>query len=461
MAAEGIIYGAGGESVGANQLNPHAFERKALVEARKEAYFGQLASVKQMPKNSGKEIKQYHYIPVLDDANINDQGIDAAGVTISSATYVVRFTTLAQTLADNTAATAAAAAINAVEAGVASASGAVVTVTKNTLVPTSAALASAVSAATPYATVTQQSGNLYGSSKDIGLIPSKLPTLSETGGRVNRVGYTRKELSGTFESFGFFSEYSEDLLNFDSDAELLTHINRELINAAMEMTEDALQIDLVNAAGTLRYTGSAVSSATVGHTSNLTYRDLMQLSIDLDNQRTPKHTTIITGTRNIDTRTLSGVRTAFVGSEMIPTLEAMQDLHGNPAFIPAHQYAAGTTLMNGERGAIGDFRFIVVPEMLKWAGAGATATNAAYHATGNKYDVFPLLTIGEESFTTIGFQVSGKETKFKIIHKKPSVETADKQDPYGKMGFISIQWWYGFMALRPERIGLIKTAAIM
>ncbi len=388
MATEGIVYGASGASVGASQLNPHVFERKALVEARKEAYFGQLASVKQMPKNSGKEIKQYHYIPVLDDANINDQGLDAAG-----AVYV--------------------------------------------------------------------GGNLYGSSKDIGLIPTKLPTISETGGRVNRVGFTRKELTGTFENFGFFSEYSEDLLNFDSDAGLLEHINRELINAAMEMTEDALQIDLINNAGTLRYTGTATTNVTVDHTSNLTYRDLMKLSIDLDNQRSPKHTTIITGTRNIDTRTLSGVRVAYVGSEMIPTLEAMQDLHGNPAFIPAHQYAAGTTLMAGERGAIGDFRFIVVPEMMKWEGAGATASNAAYYATGGNYDVFPILTVGEESFTTIGFQISGKEMKFKIIHKKPSVDTADKSDPYGKMGFISIQWWYGFMALRPERIGLVKTAAIM
>ncbi len=388
MATEGIVYGTNGESVGAAQLNPHAYERKALTEARKEQYFGQLASVKQMPKNSGKQIKQYHYIPVLDDANINDQGIDAAGATYAN-------------------------------------------------------------------------GNLYGSSKDVGLIPSKLPTLSETGGRVNRVGYTRKELSGTFENLGFFSEYSEDLLNFDSDKDLLDHINREMLNAAMEMTEDALQIDLLNAAGTLRYTGTATDDSEVDDTSVLTYRDLMKLSIDLDNNRTPKHTTIITGTRLIDTRTLRGVRYAYIGSELIPTLEAMEDLHGNPAFIPSHQYAAGTTLLNGERGAIGDFRFIVVPEMMKWAGAGAAATNAAFSATGGNYDVFPILTVGEESFTTIGFQHNGIENKFKIIHKKPSAETASKDDPYGKMGFISIQWWYGFMALRPERIGLIKTAAIL
>ncbi|HDU7846655.1 N4-gp56 family major capsid protein [Acinetobacter baumannii] len=385
-----------GKSIGANQLNPHVYERKALIEARKDQYFGQLASVKAMPKNSGKEIKLYHYIPLLDDENINDQGIDATGATITN-------------------------------------------------------------------------GNLYGSSKDIGSIPSKMPALGETGGRVNRVGFSRKELSGTFEKFGFFTEYSADLLNFDSDAELLTHINRELLNGAMELTEDALQIDLINNAGTIRYAGAAMSNAELGDpnkggtadASVLTYKDLMAVSIDLDNNRTPKHTTIIKGTRLVDTVTLPSARVAYCGSEMIPTLESIKDLHGNPAWVPAHKYAAGTTLLNGERGQIGEFRFVIVPEMMKWNGGGAPATDSKFHATDGKYDVLPILVVGDESFTTIGFQTDGKTVKFDITHKKPGKETADKTDPYGEMGFISIKWWYGFMVLRGERIALFKSLAVI
>lgn len=385
-----------GKSIGANQLNPHVYERKALIEARKEQYFGQLASVKAMPKNSGKEIKLYHYIPLLDDENINDQGIDATGATIAN-------------------------------------------------------------------------GNLYGSSKDIGSIPSKMPALGETGGRVNRVGFSRKELSGTFEKFGFFTEYSADLLNFDSDAELLTHINRELLNGAMELTEDALQIDLINNAGTIRYAGAAMSNAELGDETKggkadacvLTYKDLMAVSIDLDNNRTPKHTTIIKGTRLVDTVTLPSARVAYCGSEMIPTLESIKDLHGNPAWVPAHKYAAGTTLLNGERGQIGEFRFVIVPEMMKWNGGGAAATDSKFHATDGKYDVLPVLVVGDESFTTIGFQTDGKTVKFDITHKKPGKETADKTDPYGEMGFISIKWWYGFMVLRGERIALFKSLAVI
>lgn len=375
-------------SVGSQQLT-HYYQKQALIEARKEQYFSQLADVTSMPKNMGKSIKRYHYLPLLDDANINDQGIDAAGVTIAN-------------------------------------------------------------------------GNLYGSSKDIGTIPGKLPVLSETGGRVNRVGFKRKEIEGSFEKFGFFDEYTQESLDFDSDAELMQHINREMINGANEITEDALQIDLINAAGVIRYAGNATSNATVGADDVVTYGDIMRLSIDLDNNRCPKKTTVITGTRMIDTRVVPACRVMYCGSELLPTLKAMKDLHNEPAFIPVEKYAAAGTVLNGEAGSIDAFRVIVVPEMLKWAGAGADASAVATHyETGNKFDVFPMLVVGDQSFTTIGFQTDGKTVKFKIFHKAPGEATADRNDPYGETGFMSIKWYYGFMCLRPERIALIKTAALL
>ena len=369
----------------AQQLQPYAFERKALIDARKEQYFGQLSNTKAMPKNSGKTIKQYHYLPILDDRNINDLGLDAKGAKYAD-------------------------------------------------------------------------GNLYGSSKDVGTIPSKFPVLSETGGKVNRVGVTRRTIESNLEKFGFYTDFSTDLLALDSDAELLSHITRELMNAAVEIQEDLLQKDLLNAAGTVRYAGTATSNATLTATSVLTYNDLMRLTIDLDNARCSKQTTVITGTRLVDTKTIPSCRVAFVGSELIPTLEAMQDPHNRPALVPVQQYAAGTTVLNGEYGAIAGFRIVVVPEMMKWAGKGAASSDPSFYLTGGNFDVFPFLVVGADSFVDIGFQTDGKSNKFKTIMKKGD-ELADMNNPYGDVGFSSIKWWYGFMALRPEWIGLIKCTA--
>jgi N4-gp56 family major capsid protein len=370
-----------------SQITNEFYQKKALIEAQKEQYFSQLADVVSMPKNMGKKIKRYHYLPLLDDGNINDQGIDAAGVTSAG-------------------------------------------------------------------------GNLYGSSKDIGTITGKLPVLSESGGRVNRVGFKRKEIEGTLEKFGFFDEYTQESLDFDTDAELMSHINREMIMGANEITEDSLQIDLLSAAGVIKYAGTATSNAGMGADDLVTYKDLMQLSIDLDNNRTPKHTKVINGSRMVDTRVLPSARVAYIGTELLPTFKAMKDLHDNPAFIAVEKYAAGGETLRGEAGAVDQFRLVVVPEMVKWAGAGADASaDSANYETGNQFDVFPILVVGDESFTTVGFQTDGKTVKFKITHKAPGEATADRNDPYGETGFMSIKWYYGFMALRPERIALIKTVA--
>lgn len=379
------------------QFRTDYYHKMALIEAQKEQYFSQLADVTSMPKNFGKKIKKYHIMPLLDDRNVNDQGIDAAGTTTSN-------------------------------------------------------------------------GNLYGSSKDIGTITSKLPLLSETGGRVNRVGYTRVALEADLEKLGFFHEFTQESLDFDTDEELYQHLSRELIMGANEMTEDVLQIDLLNGAGVVRFGGSAMSDAQVtgegADKSLIDYEDLMRLSIDLDNNRTPKKTKIITGSRMIDTKTIGAGRVLYIGSELIPTIVKMKDPFGNKAFVPVEQYAyagdykQGANMIHGEIGKVDQFRIVVVPEMAHWSGVGAAeSTNEGYRATGGKYDVFPMLCIGAESFTTVGFQTDGKSVKFKITTKMPGEAVAHHHDPYGETGFSSIKWFYGTLILRPERIALAKCVA--
>jgi len=371
--------------IGNFQMNDFYYQKEALIEAQRMQYFQSLANAMMMPKHMGKKIKRYYYVPLLDDQNINTQGIDATGAVIVD-------------------------------------------------------------------------GNLYGSSKDIGTISGKFPALSETGGRVNRVGFTRKDIEGTIEKFGFFEEYTQESMDFDSDKELMRHINREMIFGANEMTEDMLQIDLINNAGVIRYPGAAVSRATVDATP-ITYRDLLRLHLDLSHNRSPIKTKMFTGSRMQDTFTIPSGRVMYIGHELQPMFEEMVDLHGQPAFIAVQHYAGGASVMNGEIGTVGHFRLVVVPEMMHWEGAGAAATDPAFYETGGQYDVFPMLVLGDESFTTIGFKTDGKTVKFTIYHKKPGMETAHYRDPYGELGFMSIKWYYGFMPLRTERLALVHSAA--
>lgn len=390
---------------GSDQMNTFFWLKKALIEARKEQYFMQLSSTVNLPKHYGKTIKMYEYVPLLDDRNINDQGIDANGVTIVD-------------------------------------------------------------------------GNLYGSSRDVGKITGKLPTLTENGGRVNRVGFTRLMRQGSIHKFGFFTEFTQESLDFDSDAELKAHLSRELMNGAVQLTEAVLQKDLLAGAGTILYAGAAVADTDItgeetpasGTTpaipaSIVTYKNLMRLDRILNDNRTPKQTKVITGSRLVDTKTLPAARVMYIGSDLVPIIRGMTDLFGNPAFTPVQQYGDAGTILHGEIGTVDAFRIIVVPEMLHWAAAGAVVDeNPGYQSSTNaageeRYDVFPMLVVGSESFATIGFQTDGKTVKFTVLTKMPGSATADRNDPYGETGFSSIKWYYGILLKRTERLALIKTVA--
>jgi len=377
------------------QFNTHYWDRRSLIDAAEQMFFSPLADVRSMPMHYGKELKVYYYVPLLDDRNVNDQGLDATGAVTAW-------------------------------------------------------------------------GNIYGSSKDVGLISARMPTLTEEGGRVNRVGFTRLERSGTLQEHGFFTEFSDDMMTFDTDSDLYGHMSREMVAGANEITEDLLQIDLLSNAGTVVYTGvSTQDSEITGEGANpsvVTYMDLKKLSIVLDDNRTPKNTKIIKGSTMQDTMTINASRIMYIGSELQITVENMVDGLGNPAFVPVRKYAAASTIMNGEIGSVGDFRVIVVPNMMNWEGAGAVATgaNLGYSDDGANYNIFPMLVVGDGSFATVGLQGSGKKgakQKFKIIVRKPGKEMATIQDPYGKIGFSSITFYHGFIALRPERLAVVKTVA--
>ena len=387
------VYKDGTNSTIGTQFNTYEYKRKALIETAKVEYFGQLGDVESLTKNYGQKIKKYHYLPLLDNRNINDQGLDATGAVITN-------------------------------------------------------------------------GNLYGSSKDPGVISGKLPTLSETGGRVNRVGFKRVEIEGDIAQYGFFYEWSEDSLNFDTDTDLYSHINRESLRGAREISEDIAQMDLLDAAGVIKYAGTGTSLATVNDI--VTYNDLVKLGVTLDDNRCPKDTKAIKGSQDTDVINIPSARYAFIGSELIPTFMRMTDYHGDRAFVPVEKYAKMengkyTNTLHGEIGAVGPFRLVVVPEMMGYKGkgiaVGSAVNGSALLGNGTKVDVYPILVVGSGSFAKINFQSSGSTNdKFKIIVRKPGT-FANPEDPFEKIGYSSIQFWQGTMILRPEWIAKVLTAA--
>jgi len=401
------------------QLNPFYYDRQAIIEANRPAFIGALSGTRNQPKNMGKEVKKHLIIPMLDDRNINDQGIDAAGVVLDSTKWT----------------------------GIDAA---------GTIVGTAYAdEAAAQTAAGDDGTVKQTSGNLYGSSKDIATVGALTPVISETGGRVNRVGFSREIITGTIENYGFFYEFTADDLDFDSDAKLYSHLYREAGKAAGEMTEKSLIVDLINGAGIEIYAGGKTSVATVAAGDLVALGDLRQMTKVLNTNLAPTDTQMIMGSRNIDTKVVASARYAYTTDDVVSVLEDMMNATtGKHLWAYVEEYADGakfakSNTARGEVGKILKTRFIEHQEMLIQENKGA----------GN-IDVHPILYVGSGSFTQIGFQSMGSKGKFNIIVKKPGKEIADRNNPYGKVGFVSNSYWYGVLIERPDWIGCLYTSVV-
>ena len=369
--------------------------RKAITDLAPKRVFMQLASSIDMPKHYGKRIEMYHYLPVLDDRNINDQGIDAQGLQSAN-------------------------------------------------------------------------GNFWGSSHDVGKITASLPVLDEHGGRKNRFGFSRQIVSGSFSLFGVFFELNRESLDFDSDSELLRHLSEETFKMLNQVQETQLMLDLVSNAGVVMFGGTATAEDEISgegtNPSVLSWEMLEKLDAQLTKNRSDRTIKMLTGSMNTDTKTVASGRVMYVGPELVPAVKRIKDWNGERAFIGVEQYGSQMKPMSGEFGVVGNWHFIEVPEMVMWEGAGAAATSAnkGYRTdpSGAKYNIYPALTIGSDSFNVIDFGATKNHgAKCQIITKMPGRDTASALDPFGMEGFTSAQWYYGFFCRRPEWIGLCKVVA--
>jgi len=314
--------------------------------------------------------------------------------------------------------------------------------------------------------VTLTDGNLYGSSRAVGVITGKLPTLGENSGRANKVSISRQERRGSIVNQGLLTEYSKDELSFDTDPMLKEHITREAVRAAAQVNEDYLAIQLTTKAGINYFAGDATSIATVDHLSLPTIQDLYRIDIQLDNNKCPKDTTVITGSRLVDTKTVQAARYMFISPDMKMSFMAMKAMNGiDDAFISVERYADANSngkyikAIAGEIGKVGPFRLVVHPKMITRAGEGASGTNELYRTTGGKFDVYPNMIIGSGSFTHLAFESgAGSTGAFNIKHKTPE-ELRTRENPYGKFGMTVIEWWSGVLVERPEWIANYFTSS--
>ena len=418
-------YNPATSSLGA-QINDKFWSKVAVKEARKKRVFSQLGDKLVQPKNYGDTLVKYHELPIIHKLNINDQAIDANGVRLVKNKWYAYDSAGAMTGDANGYATKE--------------------------------LAKTAAGAT--GSIKSGNGNLYGGDTDFAVIKGSFPSLNEEGGKVNAVGMKRLVLEAKVTEFGFHVPFTKKMLDMDTETGLLARISREVGEAQGEIREKQIAAGLLSASEINRVlSGSASTIAEMGAADKVSFTDIRGMEQSLKLARSPKQTKMIDGSTKIGTVVIGAGYAAYVGQELLPVLEDMTHV-GINVWKPVESYAAAGTIMEDEIGKVSSTRFIEVEDMIKYGGAGASSTDSVndtdvenMYVSGGKYDVFPILYVGSDSFGTIGFD--GDVARVNTV-----MPTADAHnDPYGKKGVVAISWFHGILIYRNERIRQILTTA--
>ena len=433
MAGEnfnGSQYRNGTDSTSGANTVTHYHDRMGIKAAIEENLYSQMADKRNMPKRYGKTYKVSKWLHVLDDDNLNDQGNlvwDGSGYVTADGKpgYKVLNKAFLPHRYDGVDFAAKDAAASADADAYAAATGG----TKTTIL------------------ALDNNGNAYGSSRDVGYVTDNMPVLAEGATGVNRIGVTKITVETSLKRYGNYLEYSDEVELFSEEPTQI-HYKEELGYMAGQVQDDLTQIDMLNAAGIVGYTGTATSRDTVTDIMagvsgyNLIRKTTKQLFIN----KAKKTTSVISASTKIATTPVNAGWTAYIDSDVKYDLESIVDTAGDVAWVPVHKYATSGNVMKGEVGAVHDTRFIESPRQMFWQRDQENNSQAA--------DVHAILYITPESFATVGLQGNNK-----ITFKSKAPGKADSTDVYGLRGFFSYNFFYASIVLQPERIARIECAA--
>lgn len=435
------------------QFTPE-FVTKAVVEVpKRKKIFGVRADRYTMPKNSGDKLSREVSYGMLDKRVLIDGGVDASTATIMQDVFYV----VPAGSKDITKATAVFDTKDYFAAG---------GVTWD--VARSQAKAAAVADAGVNETVVSGTGGMFNGEASYAATANALMILPEEGGVVNLLSHYSKMVTANVTFHGVGHKFTMRSVDLDSRKGLIARKVQYMADAVADLKEMQVRRDLIAQS----HVNSIIcnndanpdtdTTAEISGVDTLTYAALEVLEQYLLNNDVPMDTEILTGVDLVDTKTVSDAWIMYVNTEVLPTLRAMQGPGGVLVWVPKEQYAAGTSLIDGEVGKIGQFRFVAVKDMEREYGAGLTVgdaadksdanTQAAAYQTNGKYDVFTAMVIGDDSFSITGF--GSNSTSAEYIPPKKDVHN----DMHGQMAGISANWSYGFLCYRPERICSLKFA---
>lgn len=257
-------------------------------------------------------------------------------------------------------------------------------------------------------------------------------------------GITFEDVSGVIAQFGSWVPFTDVLDDTHEDPILATITQQAGEQAAL--TKERIVWNMMVAGTNVIYSGAASAR-------NQVVAPIAQSDLRLA-QRTLKVALARPVTKMLKASTAVATQPIAGGYIAIGHTNMEQDLRNLPGFVTREHYASGTLLNDYEIGKFEDLRFLLLPHVTSFAGAGGAVSDNSVLATNGRADVFPLVIFGQDAFAVTPLQ--GMDSAH-IAVKKPQMGTS-YEDPLGQRGFVAWKFWYSAVRLNEAWILRVESA---
>ena len=254
---------------------------------------------------------------------------------------------------------------------------------------------------------------------------------------------TKEDFSVSMIQYGAFTQLSDKVTLLMEDPVLQQAVERLGIQAGKVV--ETIGWNTLSACSQVLYTGTATSVLTTDTVfSTGTLRSAVRV---LQSNNVEKISKMIGATPGYATNPVADAYYALIHTDQI------KDLYANAEFFPVEKYPTTGGIAQGEVGKIEQIRFLQSTLYVPALGAGASSTTVKN--TAGKADVYNIVILGKDAFTTVA--VKGVyAAKIQV-----SMDGATTADPYNSSRTISWKLWYAICITNPKNLIRIVTASAL
>lgn len=238
------------------------------------------------------------------------------------------------------------------------------------------------------------------------------------------VGY--KDYSVDVAQYGNWTGFTDFLMDLHEDYPAVVREFNDMLAEQAAVTKETLTYNVLKAGTNVFYANGVARNAV---NTVVTLALIRRVTRALKNQNGRKISTILASTPNYNTQPIEAAYVCLVH----PNLE--NDVRNIDGFISVKHYAQGKAF-DGEIGTVEDVRFVSSTVFTAFADAGGAAGSTVLSTTGTSADVYPMIFLAKDAFSTIALR------GMNVAQMYVSYPKATESDPLAQRGTVGYKFYH-------------------